>query len=158
MWSSVINVLLAVFTLLGALALSAGNEEGKVGHKVSFRTLLFSLSITVLSVGYGILVKSGKGISIYLIIICLGSALIGWILSAINIPVSTAIMKSVDSDMLSKVMGLISVLSQGLVPVSSLIGGAVIQKWGCLPLLAGCSVGLLAVSGYMLMNRDIKDV
>ncbi len=158
MWSSVINVVLAVFTLLGALALSAGNEEGKVGHKVSFRTLLFSLATTVLCAGYGVLVMAGKGINIYLIILALGSGFIGLILPSINIPISTAIMKIVDSDMLSKVMGLISVLSQGLIPVSSLIAGAVIQKWGCLPLLAGCSLGLLLTSGYMLINRDIKDV
>ena len=122
------------------------------------RTLLFSLSITVLSITYGPLVLKGQGISIYLIIISTGSCFIGWILSAINIPVSTAIMKSVDSDLLSKVMGLISVLSQGLIPVSSLIAGTVIQKLGCLPLLAGCSIGLLLTSGYMLANRDINDV
>ncbi len=158
MWSSVFSVLLAIFSLLGALALSSQSETGKVGHKVSMRTLLFSLSITVLSITYGPLVLKGQGISIYLIIISTGSCFIGWILSAINIPVSTAIMKSVDSDMLSKVMGLISVLSQGLIPVSSLIAGTVIQKLGCLPLLAGCSIGLLLTSGYMLANRDINDV
>ena len=150
MWSSVINVLLAVFSLLGALAL--------IVHKVSIRTLLFSLSITVLSAGYGILVKAGKGISNYLIIVCLVTAFVGWILSAINIPISTALMKSIDSDMLSKVMGLLSVFSQGLIPVSSLIAGAVIQKWGCLPLLTGCSIGLLLMSGCMLTNRNIKEI
>ncbi len=158
LWMSIFNVLLAACSLIGAVIMSTKQDEGKVGHKIAFRILLMSFAMIAMSIGYQVFVRGGKGLSPFLILICLCSAAIGLDLPAINIPVSTVIMKLVDSKMLSKVMGLINVLSQGLIPVSSVLAGAILQKLGTITLLVSCSAGFTLTAVYMLLNKEVKEI
>ncbi len=158
MWSSIFSVLIAVFSLISAAVMSTKRDEGKVGSKVANRLLMLGIVMVVVSLGYRLLVSNHYSINAFLIVLCGFSIAIGALLPMINIPISTAILKVIDTGMLSKVMGLINVLSQGLVPVASVLAGVILQKGGILPLLIFCSAGFMLTAVYMLLNRSVKEI
>ena len=82
----------------------------------------------------------------------------GYLISCINIPVNTVIMRIVDLDKLSKVSSVMSVGSQGMIPLASVISGFILEKWGCTVLLVFAMLGFSATALLMLFNRQIKEL
>ena len=79
-------------------------------------------------------------------------------LSFINIPISTAIMRVVDRDKLSKVNSIISIGCQGMIPVASVLAGIVLQSFGSAVLLFICSLGFTATAAALLMNKPVREL
>ena len=82
----------------------------------------------------------------------------GFFISYINIPISTAVMRVVDKDMLSKVNSITSIGSQGMIPIASVLAGAILQSLGSTPLLIFCSVGFTVTAILMLANKPLKEL
>ena len=70
---------------------------------------------------------------------------------------STALMRIVDREMLSKVNSITSIASQGMIPLASVLAGAVLQALGSTFLLAFCSLGFVVTAVLLLMNRRIRE-
>lgn len=47
---------------------------------------------------------------------------------------------------------------QGLIPISSVVAGAVIQLWGSSVLLFMCSAGFAVTTLFMLLSREVGNV
>ena len=109
-----------------------------------------------LAVGYGMLVSAGISLNAFLLLFCAGCLGVGFLISLINIPVSTAVQRRVDRDKLSKVNSLLSIGSQGMIPIASVLAGAALQAFGSTVLLAICAAGLTVTSLLLLLNRDVK--
>ena len=105
-----------------------------------------------------IFVDRGTQINAFLIALCLGSILIGFLISCFNIPVSTAIMRIVDKDKLSKVNSLTSIGSQGMIPIASVLAGAVLEGLGSSVLLIACSLGFAVTALFMLCSKQIREL
>ena len=82
----------------------------------------------------------------------------GVLLSLINIPINTTLMQVVDRDKLSKVASLISIVSQGMVPISSVLAGLVLGHLGSSALLLICSLGFMISSLMLLFNKRIHEI
>ena len=67
-------------------------------------------------------------------------------------------MRVVDRDKLSKVTSIVSVLSQGLTPIASVLAGIVLQCWGSSLLLLICAMGFTAAALFLLFNRSAKEI
>ena len=108
----------------------------------------------------GILAPGGPGISLngFLLLFCAGCLLSGFLVTCVNIPISTALMRVVDRDKLSKVSSIVSILAQGLVPIAAVLAGIVIQCWGCTLLLVICSAGFAAAALFLLFNRNVREI
>ncbi|MBO6159712.1 MAG: MFS transporter [Firmicutes bacterium] len=158
LWLSVFEVCFGLTSLLGAGILSARSSEEKVGRKTALRLLLTSLCTLGLTLAYWLLVDRGGFISGFLICFSLGCLLMGLLLSFINIPLNTTLMRVVDRDKLSKVASLISIASQGMVPIASVLAGLVLEHLGSSALLLICSLGFLVSSLMLLFNRRVREI
>ena len=79
-------------------------------------------------------------------------------ISTIDIPANTAFMRLIDEEMLSKATSIVSILSQGLVPIASVMAGIVLQNLGSLSLLIICSAGFTAASVFLLLNKKVQTI
>ena len=151
-------VLRGIGSLLGAAVLSGRKQAEKCGHTVAVRLCITAVIIITLAFGYWLQVDRGNSLNAFLVIFCAGSFLTGVLLSAINIPVSTAIMRIVDKDKLSKVNSITSVSSQGMIPIASVIAGAVLQSFGSTVLLFICALGFTATAVMLLINKPVREL
>ena len=158
LWSSVFSVFLGLSSLVGAAILSGRPQENKCGRKVP-RYLCGVAAVTIaLTVCYALFVEKNGNINGFLIAFSLGCAATGFLISCFNIPVNTAIMRTVDRDKLSKVSSIISIGSQGMIPIASVLAGAVLEGLGSTALLAVCSLGFTVTAILMVTNKHIKEL
>ena len=158
LWSSVISVCIGVGSLIGAAILSTRKPSEKCGHTVAVQICVNAVVIILLSLLYWLLVDRGNALNIFLPLFCLGGFVTGLQLSFINIPISTAIMRVVDRDKLSKVNSIISIGSHGMIPIASVLAGAVLQGLGSAPLLFACALGFTVTAVLLLMNKAVREL
>ncbi len=158
LWSSVFSVCIGASSLIGAAILSARKQEEKCGHKVAVRLCVFSGVMIVLAAGYWWFVDRGVSINGFLLLFCAGCLAVGFLLSFINIPLSTTIQSRVERDKLSKVSSLLSICSQGMIPIASVLAGAALQAFGSSTLLTVCAAGFTVTAIMMLTNRQVKSI
>ena len=158
LWSSVFSVCIGVSSLIGAVMMSAREQEEKCGLKVSKRLCAFSGVMIALSVGYWRLAAAGVSLNAFLLLFCAGCLVIGFLLSFINIPLSTTLQRRVEKNKLSKVGSLLSVGSQGMIPIASVLAGAALQTFGSTMLLAVCAVGFTITAVLLLTNRHVRSL
>jgi hypothetical protein len=87
-----------------------------------------------------------------------GSFLIGVLLVTINVPSTTAMMKIIDKDKFGKVSSVLNIGSQGLIPLSVLLGGAAIASIGSLGLVGVCAGGLLLLALILFFNKSVREL
>ncbi len=153
LWSSVFSVLIGVSSLAGSVILSARPPVKKTGRTIALFLCAIAAVMILMTVSYWLLVDRGASLNAFLALFSLGCLLIGLFLVFVNVPLSTAIMRIVDRDKLSKVNGIISIVSQGLIPIASVLAGVVLQYLGSTLLLAFCSAGFTAAALFLLFNR-----
>ena len=158
LWSSVISVCIGIGSLLGAAVLSSRKPAEKCGHTVAVRVCVSAAVLASLALSYWLLVDRGNGLNAFLPFFCAGSFVTGILLSLINIPITTAMMRVVDKDKLSKVNSLISIGSQGMIPIASVIAGAVLQSFGSSVLLFACTLGFGVTAVVLLMNKPVREL
>ena len=158
LWTSVFSMLIGLSSLVASVILSARAQEDKCGHKVAVRLCIMAGITVALTLSYWLLVAKGFSLNAFLLLFSLGCLLLGGILSFINIPISTTLMRIVDKDKLSKVTSILSILSQGLVPIAAVLAGAALQCFGSAFLLLVCSVGFTAAALFLLFNRQAKEI
>ena len=152
------SVCIGASSLIGAAILSARKQEEKCGLKVAKRLCVFSGIMIALAVGYWCLVSTGVSLNAFLLLFCAGCLVIGFLLSFINIPLSTTIQRRVESNKLSKVSSLVSVGSQGMTPIASVLAGAALQAFGSAVLLAICAAGFTITAVLLLTNRHVRSI
>ena len=157
LWSSVFNVCFGISSLLGAAILSARAQEEKCGHKMASRICVFAGLLILLTVGYWQFVDRGVSLNAFLITLSLGYLAIGFLISWINIPFSTVMMRIVDKDKLSKVGSISTLGSMGLTPIASVLGGMLLEM-STLSLLVYCTLGFTVTGILMLLSRSLKEL
>ena len=158
LWSSVFSVLMGISSLLGAVILSARPQVEKVGHRTGVLLSWTALIMIGLAAAYGLLVVSGTSLNAFLVLFSVGAFIMGLLIVNINIPLSTTMMRGIDKDMLSKVNSIVSIASQGLIPIASVLAGIVLQSWGSTVLLAVCATGFTAAAVMLLFNKHAKEI
>lgn len=158
LWSSVISMMLGVSLLAGSLYLSAKKAADKCGRQVARRLGVLALAMLGFALGYWFfLVRQGQ-VNALLILFSLGAAVVGFCIALINIPINTAIMRLVDKDKLSKVSSIMTILAMGLIPISSVAAGSVLQLFGSMPLLVISAAGLGITALFSLTNHEIQTI
>ncbi len=156
LWSSVFSVCVGATSLIGAVMMSTRKQEEKCGLMIAKRLCAFSGIMIILAIGYWQLVASGVSLNTFLLVFSAGCLVIGFLLSLINIPLNTAILLRVEKNKLSKVGSIISVGSQGMIPIASVLAGAALQIFGSTILLAICAAGFTITAVMLLTNRHVR--
>ena len=158
LWSSVISMSIGIGSLIGAAILSTRKPAEKCGYTVAVRLCVNAAVILLLSLSYWLLVDCGNALNVFLPLFCLGGFAAGLLLSFINIPISTAVMRVVEKDKLSKVNSIISIGSQGMIPIASVLAGAVLQSLGSSLLLFICALGFTVTAVLLLLNKPVREL
>lgn len=158
LWSSVFSVCIGASSLIGAAILSTQKQDEKCGLKVARRLCVFACAMIALALAYWLLVDAGAFLNGFLLLFSAGCLLLGFLLSFINIPLNTTFQSRVDKDKLSKVGSLLSIGSQGMIPIASVLAGAALQAFGSTVLLAVCAVGFTITAILMLTNQNVRTI
>ena len=158
LWSSVFNMMTGISSLAAAALLSARPQKDKCVHQVSLLLCVLSGLMAGMTAGYWLLVSRGVSLNVFLVLLSLACLVIGFVITCINIPVNTALLRVVDRDKLSKVTSILSIISQGLIPVSSVLAGLILQTAGSTPLLVICTAGFTGAALFLLFNRQAKEL
>ncbi len=158
LWSSVFSVAIGLSSLIGAAVLSGLAQKEKVGRRTAVLLCAMAGIMFLLTGSYWLLVARGVSLNLFLVILTLGCLLIGFSIVCINIPISTAFMRIIDKDMLSKVSSITSIASQGLIPIASVLAGAILQYAGSTALLLFATIGFTATALFMLFNRRVAEI
>ena len=158
MWSSVFSILLSVSSLIGSVIMSARKQEERVGKKTALRLCMTAAVMICVTAAYMLLTGKKITMSAFLVTLSLASSVLGILTSFINIPITTVLMRMVDRDKLSKVSSITSTMSQCMLPLSSLMAGAVLQKAGSAPLLCVCTAGFTAVALMLMFGRETDNI
>jgi MFS family permease len=158
LWSSVISVCIGIGSLIGAAVLSARKPPEKCGHAVAVQICYTAAVMIFLALAYWLLVDRGNSLNVFLPAFCAVGCVTGLLLAFINIPISTAIMRVVDRDKLSKVNSIISIGCQGMVPIASVLAGMILQSFGSSVLLFFCALGFAAAAVFLLMNKPVREL
>lgn len=157
LWSSVIGVCFGVGSLAGAAVLGMKKQKDKCGREVSIRLSVMAAVILAAFLSYWLLVKVNGLLNGFLPLFCAECIALGWLISYVNIPISTTIMRTVDRDMLSKVNSMLSIGSQGMIPIASVLAGTILQTGGSSALLLFCALGFAVTAACLLFNKNIRE-
>ena len=155
MWQSIIEVVTALAMGVMSIIISMKEMKKNISKGLRVQFLLFSLVILGLSMSYVLFNQNLYGINTLLIMLCCGSLLMGLVLPNINIPISTTLMTIVDKDKLGKVMSVMDISSQGLIPLANLLAGVAITYLGVSALLIICTIGLIITTIFVTLNKEI---
>lgn len=158
MWSSVIEVAYAVGMIVMAIVLSSRPQKDRIFKGLSISLIIFAVLYVVLTVIYILFANNLAHINVMLIaFIPIGIAM-GMTLITINIPISTKMLTIVDKDKLGKVNSVIDVGSQGLIPLSNFLAGLVISGLGPSWLCIICTLGLVSMTLFLVLNKYVKQL
>ena len=158
LWSSVLSVVMGISSLLASAILSAKKQDDRIGGKVA-KLLCANVGLMVLLTGSYRLFETGViSISTFLVALCTGGLIWGFLLPNINIPITTTFMRVVDRDKLSKVTSITAVFSQGLIPIATALAGVILQYFGSTVLLSVCTAGFAVTALFLLFNKETKKI
>ena len=154
-WSSVFSVAIAIGMIITSIILSARKPKETIikGLRISF--LVFDGLLTLMTVFYILYANGAFDVNVVLIAFTIACLCIGLTIVTINIPTSTRVMTIVDKDKLGKVSSVVSVGSQGLVPLANFIAGLIISGLGASWLLVFSTSGFVLITIMMMVNRQV---
>ena len=158
MWLAVFEVCISISSLVAAVILSTRAQRDKCGRNVAFMIGAIAIVMVLVSFLYGVFVEKSGNINMFLIVMTVASLFIGFLIPNINIPTTTAVMRVIDEDMHSKALSIINVGSQGMIPISSVLAGFILENLGSIYMLIFCTVGFAATSLLLLFNKHIKEI
>ena len=158
MWSSFFSVAVGIGSLIMGIILSNLKQANKCNRIVRWSMMGVSFLTILMAFFYGLFINGLIGINALLIILLVILFLIGACIILINVPSSTAMMTIVDKDKFGKISSVISIGSQGLIPLSMFLGGIALTYVGSLGLLIACSAGLLITSLFLFFIPSVRTI
>ena len=158
LWSSVISVCIGIGSLVGAAILSARKPAEKCGRTIGVCLCVIACLMISMTLIYWLAVDRGNAVHTFLIAFSAGSLVLGLMVAWINVPATTVMMRIVNRDKLSKVNSITSIGSQGMVPIASVLAGAVLQSFGSTVLLLVSTLGFAVTAFLTLANKSVKEI
>lgn len=92
----------------------------------------------------------------YIFILCTLYLIIGIAETIVNIPILATIQKTTPNNLLGRVQGILTAFVLGLVPLSSILGGILIDKIVPWLIILICGIIICLLTFIMLNNEEIK--
>ena len=158
LWSSVISVCISIGMLAGAAILSSRKPADKCGHTIAVCLCVIAALMISMTLIYWLTVDRGNTVNAFLIAFSAGSLVLGVMIAWINGPATTVMMRIVDRDKLSKVNSIVSIGSQGMTPIASVLAGAILQGLGSTSLLFMCTLGFAVTALLTLKSKTVREI
>ena len=158
MWLSIFSICSGAASTVTAIVISKKAQKDKCGRTLKkWLTVLCGVMILV-SVSYFVFVQKGVSLNGFIVSFCIFSVLSAMITCEVNIPAHTAVLLTVDKDNLGKVMSMIGVAVQGFIPLSSLISGVILNRYGIAWLFAFCAAGFVLTDAIVISSRHMNEI
>lgn len=158
MWLSIFSICGGVASTITAIVISKRKQQDKCGRRLKkWLTALCGLMILI-AAAYFIFVQKGVSLNGFIVSFCLFSVFFSIISCEVNIPTHTAVLLTVDKAMLGKVMSLIGVAVQGFIPLSSLISGIILGRYGIAWLFTFCAAGFVLTDIIVISNKHMEEI
>lgn len=158
LWGAILSVAFCLGSIIGSLILSGKKQMDKVSKFLKIQFAIFAVLALGLALSYFIFVTNTDNVNVFLIIATVLFALMGAIVSFINIPIFTAISRTCDKTMLGKISSIINIGCQGLIPLASLLAGIVIEYISNAALLFFCCGGFIIITVILLLNKKVNEL
>lgn len=157
-WLAVLQTVMSAGTLIASAVIGMQKQTDKCGKTAkAWLAVLAALFVLLTSAWFVLRVMLESDTYFLISLLGIGAAA-GITLSNINIRINTAMIRTVDKDMIGKAGAVLSTLSQALVPIASFVGGAIISGAGLGWLFVFSSAGMAAVTIYALLNRSLNEL
>lgn len=158
MWNSFFSVAVGLGSLIMGVVFSILKQREKSNGLIRWSMMGVSLVMILMAVFYVLYKNNYIDINTLLILTLVLLFIVGVTLILINVPASTAMMKIIDKDKFGKVSSVSNIGSQGLIPLSMLLGGVALEYIGSIGLLAICAGGLLITSFVLFFIRPVREI
>ena len=158
MWSSFFSVAVGIGSLIMGVVLSMMKQKEKCNRTVRWAMMGVSFLVILMMVFYALFKNNIISINALLVAVLVILFLIGVSIILINVPSSTSMMKIVDKDKFGKLSSVLNIGSQGLIPLSMLLGGLAITYISSLGLLIVCASGLLITSLVLFFAPSVRTI
>lgn len=157
-WVSVIEIIFSVAAIVMAMIISSRPPREKQGKRLKF--ILGALTVPAAIIAFTLVMyyQGQFPINTTLLIIAASMFILGLGNVAFNIPISVIMQKRVDKAMLGKVSSVSNVISMGLMPFSSILGGIIIAKISPSALYVFCAVGMIVVATLYVLNPRANEI
>ena len=155
MWNSIISVAIAVGMIISAIIVSTKAAKPSIIKGIRKSFIVLDATFIALAAIYFVFYQGNFHVNVMIIVLVVGSLILGLLLPTINIPSSTKMMTMVEKDKLGKVSSVMDVGSQGLIPLASFLSGIVIENIGPNWLLVICTSGLALITVVLFVNKHI---
>ena len=158
MWNSIMSVALGIGMIIMAIIISTRPQKDKIIKSLRIGFIAIDLLFTSFAVIYLLYEKEVFSINVILLTLAVGALFMGLTLPFVNIPISTKVMTLTEKDKLGKVGSVMDVGTQGLIPLSNLLAGLVINTFGPSWLLIMSAAGLCLLTVVLFINKHIKEL
>ncbi len=157
-WYSIISVSLSVAAIIMALILSRSATKEKYGKDLKKALVGFVAPLAVISITMILYYADRVQINVVLIILISMMFLIGLASVAFNIPTSLIMQRKIERNMLGKISSVSSVLSQALIPISSLVAGLLISQINVTALYLFCLIGMIVITTLYVFSKAANEI
>lgn len=157
-WFSIIEVAFSIGAIIMSLYMAKQTTKSSYAKQLKFWIVGLLIPLVLVSlfmIGY---YQSFATVNILLISTVVLMFVMGFANVGFNVPVSLIFQRRVDPLMLGKVSSVSSVLSQALIPISSLVAGAIIMNIGITSLYIFSIIGMILVAGIYLSTKSINQL
>lgn len=155
MVGSIGMIAFSIGSIIFAIILSTKQKKPHIAKGLRISFALTSAVFALVAMFYCLFKGGVINMNFLLVAMIVCFLAIGMCIVSINVPTSTTVITLVDKERLGKVNSLIDVGSQGLIPLSELLGGLILSSFGTVALLIGCASGFLIMTGFILFNKHI---
>jgi predicted MFS family arabinose efflux permease len=156
-WYAAFEIAVSAGMLATSLIFGSLPQREKSGGLVRFSMTVCSAMIAAAAVLYYVLALNGKA-EAFALSFAATMLIAGAMIPLTNIPISVALMKKSDPAMLGKVQGIISTMSQALIPLGSIIGGALIAGFGLGSLFLYAAIGFVVMVAFSYISKPMKEL
>ena len=157
-WYSVISVAFSVSSIIMALRLSSQKTKEKYGRQFKMAILAAVITTTFLISFMIAYYNKYININVALIGLFITFFINGLAVMRFNVPMSLIIQKNVEPKQLGKVTSLLTVLSQSLIPIGSMIAGIIISQLSITIFYVYTLVGIWLVVLLYLRNKSSNNI
>lgn len=157
-WFSILSIIMSVAAIIMSLLMSKRKTKEKYGKDLKRALLLFTFPILLISALMVAYYQNLLHVSVVLVGVSVAMFILGIASISFNVPVSLIMQRKVEKHMLGKVSSVSNVLSQALVPFSSLIAGAIIANISISALYLFCSLGVIGVTIWFFQNKATETI
>jgi MFS transporter, DHA3 family, macrolide efflux protein len=152
-WYSILSIIMSIAAIIMSLVMSRRKTKERYGNDLKRALLFFTMPILLISALMSAYYADWIHVSVVLVGVSVAMFFLGIAQIAFNVPVSLIMQRKVERHMLGKVSSVSNVLSQALIPFSTLIAGAIIANLSITALYLFCSLGVVGVTVWFLKNK-----